>query len=437
MTRDIPANPSSAAGDHNLWQATLPPHATKARLEGPLHVEVAVVGAGVTGLSTALHLAESGMQVAIFEAHEVAHRASGRNGGQIVPGVKVNPEALIARFGESVGGRMIRFCYDTGNIVFDLVERHGIAANAKRAGWIQGSFSEASSKQLEKRAQAINHYGGNVKYLDRDAMRAATGSSFWPSGLQELSAGSVQPLAYVRGLAQAAEALGATLYEHSPVDAIRPNAGGAVLNVNGHEVRARHVVLATDAYTDRLWPAVAQSYVNVASAQIATAPLPEDLRARIMPARAGISETRKITYYCRIDPEGRFVIGGRGRSSDHLDPASRKQLQDAAVARFPELADIEWPYGWACRVGMTMDDLPRVHELAPGIWTAYGYCGRGMAIGTALGRVLRDAIQGASKDGLDYPVTPVKRMPMYPARQLGASMTIGWYRLRDAVGFPG
>lgn len=419
-----------------LWAATTAPRRATSAITGPLCVDVAVVGGGFTGLSAALHLAEAGGNVALFEASEIAHRASGRNGGQVVPGFKPTPAALIKRFGAETATRMMRFGYHSADELFELVERYKIECSPTREGWIQGAFSEASARYLQARAQAINNHGGDARYLDRDAMAAATGSTFWPAGLLERRAGAVHPLAYARGLADAALACGAAIHEHSHVSAITPVAGGVELAVNGHIVRAKQVILATDAYTDRLWPAVAQSYVTVSSAQIATDPLPAALRERIMSHGAGVSETRKITYYCRIDPDGRFVIGGRGHSADTLDPATRAQLQAAAIERFPDLAGVAWAHGWACRVGMTIDDLPRLHQLADGVWTAYGYCGRGVAMGTSLGRVLAQAVRGCDVAQLEFPVTPVSRLPLYPARQLGAALAISWYRLRDSLGYP-
>ena len=419
-----------------LWAATTAARSATPSITGPLSVDVAVIGGGFTGLSAALHLAEAGGNVALFEASEIAHRASGRNGGQVVPGFKPTPAALIKRFGAETATRMMRFGYHSADELFELVERYKIECSPTREGWIQGAFSEASARYLQARARAINNHGGDARYLDRDAMAAATGSTFWPAGLLERRAGAVHPLAYARGLADAAQACGAAIHEHSHVSAITPVAGGVELTVNGHIVRAKQVILATDAYTDRLWPAVAQSYVTVSSAQIATDPLPAALRDRIMSRGAGVSETRKITYYCRIDPEGRFVIGGRGHSADTLDPATRAQLQAAAIERFPQLAEVAWAHGWACRVGMTIDDLPRLHQLADGVWTAYGYCGRGVAMGTALGRVLAQAVRGCDVAQLEFPVTPVSRLPLYPARQLGAALAISWYRLRDSLGYP-
>lgn len=421
----------------SLWAATASARAAGMALQAPLQVDVAVIGGGFTGLSAALHLAQAGVQVALFEAFEVGHRASGRNGGQVVPGFKPLPSALIQRFGEHAARRMMDFGYGCADALFDLVEHHQIDCQPTRNGWLQGAYSPASSDYLARRSREINAHGGSTRYLDRDATRAATGSDYWPSGLLEQSAGAVQPLAYARGLARAAVNLGATLYEHSPVKSIRSAPGGFQLQVNGHAVRARQVIVATDAYTDQLLPQVAQSYVNVASAQIATDPLPAALQHSLLPLRAGVSETRKITYYCRLDPEGRFVIGGRGRHSEHLDASTRAQLRQAACERFPQLSGLTFPHGWACRVGMTIDDLPHLHQLDDGLWTAYGYCGRGVAIGTALGRVLSEAVRGTPAAALDFPVTPVRRLPLYPVRQFSALAALQWYRLRDALGYPG
>lgn len=420
-----------------LWAKTAPAQQPYPQVQTAFSTEFAVIGAGVTGLSAALHLAQAGAQVALFEAFEIAHRASGRNGGQVVPGFKPGPSALIHRFGEASAKRMMRMGYGCADAVFDLIAQHRIDCSPTQNGWIQGAYSSASSAYLKQRAVEINQHGGNVEYLEQDAVFAATGSHYWPSGLREKSAGAVQPLAYARGLAQAAQAAGARLFEHSGVESITAVSGGYELQVNGHCVRARQVILATDAYTDQLRPEVAQSYVNVASAQIATDPLPADLQKALMPMRAGVSETRKITYYCRIDPEGRFVIGGRGRSSNDIDPNTQAQLRKAACERFPQLQEVAFPHGWACRVGMTIDDLPHLHQLGDGLWTAYGYCGRGVAIGTAMGKVLSDAAKGTPAQALDFPVTPVQRLPLYPVRQFSAALAMQWYRMRDAMGYPG
>jgi len=429
------AQPPGQAG--LLWEHTAPNPQVFPEFQGAGKTDVAVIGGGVTGVTAALFLAEAGHKVMLFDAGNIGGRASGRNGGQIVPGLKPAPSELSRRFGAEMARSMLQLAFSGPDVLFSLVDRYRIDCAATRNGWIQAAFSPASSEAVKVRAAELGAWGGRVRLLDREAMEAATGSSFWTAGLCETRAGSVQPLAYLRGLAAAAASHGAALYEHSRVHSVTPSGStGGVLTLADGTVQARNVIIATDAYTDRLWPAIAQSYVSVSSAQIATNPLPSALLEKIIPGRCGLSETRKITYYCRVDAEGRFVIGGRGKKPDHLDEATRTQLRKAAIARFPALSTVDWPYGWACRVGMTLDDLPHLHHLSPGIWSSYGYCGRGMAMGTAMGRLLAKAVSEGDADGLAYPVTPIRRLPFHPLRQSAASLVIGWYRLRDALGCP-
>ncbi|MCW0210310.1 MAG: FAD-binding oxidoreductase, partial [Achromobacter sp.] len=150
----------------SLWAATTPARAASPALAAPLEVDAAVVGGGFTGLSAALHLAQAGFRVALFEAHEIAHRASGRNGGQVVPGFKPGPKALIRRFGADAAARMTRFAYGNADYLFELVDRLRIDCAATRNGWIQGAFSAAYGEYLKRRAQELNAHGGDVEYLD-------------------------------------------------------------------------------------------------------------------------------------------------------------------------------------------------------------------------------------------------------------------------------
>ena len=177
------AGSTPAAPFDTLWGGTHATPEAHAALAAPLEVEVAVIGGGFTGLSAALHAAQAGAQVAVFEAGRVGQRASGRNGGQVVPGFKPLPPALIARFGEDVCRRMVRMAYNVCNELFDLVDRHRIDCAPTCGGWIQGAFSDGSVQTIRERVATINAYGGDVAFLDGDAMREATGSTFWPAGL--------------------------------------------------------------------------------------------------------------------------------------------------------------------------------------------------------------------------------------------------------------
>ena len=419
-----------------LWEATagawhgFPPLAQGRRCD------VAVVGGGFTGLSAALASAQGGARVTLVEAGTIGCRASGRNAGQVVPGLKPRADRVVAAFGSERGRRMLDFAHAAADRTFDLITRHGIDCDPTRNGWIQGAFSPFAREDLLQRSEINALHGGNVEFLDERRVAALTGSRFHHGGMLERGAGAVHPLKLARGLARAASAAGAVLHEGTRATSIEPTGATWSVTTDAGQLVADRVILATDAYTDRLWPRLTQSLINVTSAQLATAPLPPALLAQILPARAGVSETRKITYYYRIDPEGRFVIGGRGPSDDGLDRATIQRIARAAVERFPQLQGMPWEHGWSCRVAMTLDDMPHVHELAPGAWTAVGYCGRGVAMAVSLGEMLAGLALGKRADDAAYPLTPLRRVPLHPLRQPGAAAAIMYYRMKDRLGLP-
>ena len=404
---------------------------------GVRRCRVAVVGGGFTGLSAALHLAERGADVVLLEAGRIGHGASGRNGGQAIPGMKTDPAVLRERYGAEQAGRMLRFGFTAADHVFDLVERLGIACQPTRNGWIQTAVTAAGRERLLRRGEALTAAGAAVRFLDAAEVAQATGSHHYFGGLDEVGGGAVQPLALACGLARAAARAGASLHEQTPVTGMHPDGAGWRLSLGGQgEVRADAVVVAADVYVDRLLQSQAASMLEVASAQIATAPLPPGLLAKILPKRAGVSESRKLTIYCRISPDGRFLIGGRGRRTAEVGRATIGQLQRAARERFPDLAGVPWEYAWHGRVGLTPDDAPRLCTPAPGLWTAYGFGGRGVALSVRFGPTLADAALGRPAAELDYPVTPLAAIAWHAFSAPAVSAGILWHRLRDALGHP-
>lgn len=421
-----------------LWEATTAgPGAGCRALQDNIRCDVAVVGGGFTGLSAALALAGRGLRVAVMEAGCIGSMASGRNGGQIVPGLKPRADRIIARFGTERGKRMLDFAHRAADRAFDLIARHRIDCEVSRKGWVQSAFSRRSRDDLRERAHINAQHGADVEFIDESRIFSMVGSQISFGGLIERRAGSVHPLKFARGLAQAAQGCGVDVYEATRALSIesRGTQCWRIATEKGG-VEAGQVILATDGYTDRLWPRVSQSLVNVTSVQLATAPLPPALLESILPARAGVSETRKITFYYRIGPQGRFVIGGRGALDDGVDETTVARIRRAAVERFPELSGIEWEHAWSGRVAMTVDDIPHVHNLAPGIWTAVGYCGRGVALAIALGEQLAALAAGDRPEDVHYPVTPLRRIPFYPIRQPVAVAAMTYYSIKDRLGLP-
>ena len=402
----------------------------------PATCDVAIVGGGFTGLSTALSLARRGVRTLLLEAGDLAAQASGRNGGQVVPGLKPHPDHLVQRVGMPAAARMMRFANSAADYTFGLIEQFAIDCAPTRNGWIQCAITTAARHRLHARVRALTRWGAPVEALSAADMAQATGSRYYTGGYIELGAGAVHPRKFALGLAAAARAAGATLHGGAPVRALAPDDQGWILQVPQGRIQARGVVLATDAYTGKLYTPLSRSMLSVSSAQAATEPLPPHLLGQILPRGAGVSEARKLTVYCRISPDGRFLIGGRGTTGDRADAGAVQRLRAAAEQRFPMLAEVRWDAVWAGRVTLTLDDVPHLHNPAPGLWTASGYGGRGVALAVRFGPTLADAVTGTASAHLDYPVTPLRPLPWHAVRGPAVRTAIHWHRLRDAVGLP-
>ena len=238
----------------SLYAETARPAAPTPPLDGDKRVAVAVVGGGFTGLSAALHLAEAGADVAVLEAQEPGWGASGRNGGQVNPGLKHDPDAIEADFGPDLGARMVAMSGDAPNVVFDLIRRHQITCEAMQGGTLRAAFSRRSAAAVRTSAAQGARRGGPVTVLEGDAIAAATGARRYICAMLDRRGGQVNPLGYARGLAQAAMQAGAAVHGATPVTAMRRNGGEWHVATPTGTVRAEHVVLATNGYTDDLWP---------------------------------------------------------------------------------------------------------------------------------------------------------------------------------------
>jgi len=272
----------------SLWAATATPAISYPRLGAELLADCVVVGGGFTGLSTALHLANRGLKAVLIEANEPGWGASGRNGGQVIPGLKLDPAELRAKFGEERGRRLTATVGATADLVFDLVEQHGIECNARRTGWIQGAPGPKGFAEVHKRAEQWAALGADVAVLDRDEVRARVGGGDYVGAFLDRRGGTINPLSYARGLARAAAAAGASVHGDSP--AIRLERIGQRWKVSTPtgSVTASHAVLCTNGYTDRLWPGLAQTVVPLLSSVVATEPLSDNLRQVILPGREGV-----------------------------------------------------------------------------------------------------------------------------------------------------
>jgi len=416
-----------------LWAATAPPAPPTPPLDADVRADVCIVGGGYCGLSAALHLAQAGLRAVVLEAREPGWGASGRNGGQVIPGLKYDPDALDTLLPGEAGRRLTAFAGSTADVVFDLIEQHAMDVPHARAGWIQGAHTEAGLAEAQSRAAQWAARGAPVAVLDRAEAAALLGTDRYLGGWIDRRGGAIQPLAFARGLTRAALAAGAAIHGDTPATRLeRVGSGWRVHTGRGPAVRAPHVLLATNGYTGNLLPRLPRTVIAVNSFQIATARLSDNVRRSILPEGQVSSDTRKLLLYFRQDHQGRLLMGGRGPIREPRGAADWAHLERVAAKLFPQIGGTPIEYRWAGRVAVTRDFLPHLHEPEPGLIADIGCMGRGVGLQTALGAAIARYIQSGDPSCLPFPARPIRPIPFHALRRVFVAATIARYRLNDA-----
>lgn len=427
MTAAPPLPPS-------LYAATARPAPITLPLDGDVRADVLVIGAGFTGLSTALHLAETGARVIVLEAGEPGWGASGRNGGQVNPGLKPDPDEVERDFGPDLGGRMVRFAWGAPEMTFRLIRRWQIECDARQGGTLRAAYQPRHADGVRRSAEQGMRRGLPVTLLEHDAARKATGHDRYLAIMLDASGGDVQPLDYARGLAGAAQRAGATIHGGTRVIALTRDGATWRATTPTGTVRADKVVLGTNGYTDDLWPGLRRSVVPVFSSIAATAPLAPDVVAGIMPHRGSLYESGHITVYLRVDQAGRLLIGGRGPQRPIGDHGPVRYLIRYAERLWPRLRGAAWTHGWNGQLAMTKDHYPHIHEAAPGLYACLGYNGRGVALSTAMGGEIARLATGTPARDIAMPVTPIRPIAFHGFWRLGVMAKVMEGRIRDRFG---
>ncbi|SFU46849.1 FAD-binding oxidoreductase [Pseudomonas sp. OV546] len=415
----------------SLWSATAPSVVPTPALSESVKVDVAIVGAGYTGLSTALHLAERGVSVCVLEANEPGWGASGRNGGQVNPTLKYDPEQLVQMYGPERAEPLISTVSNSADQVFRLIEKHGIDCAPVRKGWMQVSYTEKGVAGLHARADQWARRGVPVQRLNATAVASRMGSDAFAGGWLDGRAGAIQPLAYARGLVGAALAAGVRIHGHSAVTGLhRQGSGWQLQTANGAQVTADQVVLATNGYSGNLWPGMAQSILAANSFIVATKPLKGHAVDSILPGQETVSTAQRLLLYFRKDSHGRLLMGGRGLFNDPTSPTDFAHLERSLALLFPQLGPLEFEYRWAGRIAITRDFMPHVHQPAPGLTLALGCNGRGIALCTSLGQQLAVKLCDSQAE-FAYPVTPLQRLPMHGLQRFYIGAGVAWYSVLD------
>lgn len=391
---------------HGLWERTAPPAPPTSALRESTAADVVIVGGGYTGLAAALFLAEAGVRCVLLEAVEIGFGASGRNVGLINGGLWVMPDDVAGVLGAEHGERCLALLSNAPLLVRDVVERRGIACELERSGTLHLAVGGHGLEELRTRHRQWTARGAPLRLLDADETRRRTGSDAYAGALFDPRAGTLQPLAYARGLAAAAIAAGARIHTGSPAVSTERRGAAWQVRTAGGSVTADWIVVATDAYSQGPWQIVRDEQVRLPYFNLATAPLSGDLRASILPGGEGCWDTREILSSFRMDQSGRLVFGSVGalrNTGQVIHPAwARRALRRI----FPRLGHVAFETGWYGQIGMTSDAVPRFHRFAENVIGFSGYNGRGIAPGTAFGQVLAGYVMGRVGDGeLPLPLT--------------------------------
>lgn len=416
------------------YAATATPLAPFPPLEGAAAADVCVIGGGYTGLSAALHLAQKGLSVVLLEAHRVGFGASGRNGGQVGSGQRLEQDVLERMLGKPDARRLWDMSQDAKALIRSLIADHAMPVTfhpgVAHACWHDGEVAH-SRANAEKLAREYDY--PLVEPLDRDGIAALTGSTAYRGGDIDHGAGHIHPLNFALGLATAAAAAGVRIYEASEVTGIEPGPPHRVILPRA-EVIADHVILACNGYLGGLDPQIAARVMPINNFIIATEPLGPEYDS-ILPENPAVADSKFVVNYWRRSDDGRLLFGG-GESYGYRFPRDIAALvRKPMLAVYPQLRDARIDYAWGGTLAITMSRLPCFYRPAANMLSASGYSGHGVALATLAGRVMAEAVAGQAGSFDLLAKLPMARFPGGPAlRSPLLALAMTWYALRDRFG---
>jgi gamma-glutamylputrescine oxidase len=403
------------------------------RLQGRERVDVAILGAGFTGLSAAIELAQAGMQVAVVEAVTAGSGASGRNGGQVIFGYSCEQSKIAALLGRSEAKRLFDWSLEGVRLVHERCARFGIDAQWRPGHAHQPIRARHVRELRELQADLADNYGYPLEWWERERQREVLASDRYLGALYDAGSGHLQPLAYVRGLARAALSLGVRVYEDSPVLGLQPGAK-PVLRTGAGEVEADFVVLAGNALMEGIAPAVEAKVMPVGTYIGATPPLGEERARALIGNGMAAADINWALDYFRIGADTRLLFGGRASYSTLPPPNLRGTMQRRMRRVFPQLRDVPIERVWGGLIDISRNRAPHWGRLQPNVYFAQGFSGHGVAATGLAGRVIAEAIRGQAERLDVYARIPHRDFPggrVFRTPLLVAAMAA--FKLRDAL----
>lgn len=405
-----------------LWNMTAPNIDAYSQMSSDTQAAVCIIGGGYTGLSAAIHLAEKGVKVVLLESQTIGSGGSGKSVGLVNAGTWARPDDLNISLGEVAGERLTQALGQAPSLVFDLIKRYDIDAQATQAGNLHMAHNAKGEIDVDIRYEQLRRRGANVEVLTGSKCHEYCGTTSINKALLDHRAGTINPLAYVRGLAKVATNLGVTIYEHSGVEALEKVDGHWYARTAKARVKSERVIIATNAYSEGEWTEIAKTFYLVYYYQIASEPLSGEAAERILPYKTGAWDTRLALSSFRRDDDNRLLLGTVGGMQ--MKPKSFYQAWANAVQKsyYPDLPAFNWQYEWCGSFGFTQDHIFRVMEPDEGLLTATAYNGRGITTGTLMGKCFAEYILTGNRDSIPIPFKTLEEAKI-PFGSLKSSFT--------------
>jgi glycine/D-amino acid oxidase-like deaminating enzyme len=418
--------------ERNYWLTTVEMPRAEASPLLPENADVAVIGAGFTGLSAAHTLAKRGAKVAVLESETIGWGASSRNGGMVLTGMKLGVNQLISRYGRELAQRMYAASLASIDCVEQIVREEGIECDFSRSGHLEVACKQKHFDDYARQAEVIaREFNHELRVVERQDLSAEIGSNIYFGGMvDEVSAG-LNPARYGAGLASAAIKAGAEIFEHARVESLeresRHGEAGWKLTTAQGRLWARDVFVGTSGYTGRATPALQKKIIPIGSFIITTEILPEKLARELSPRNRMIYDSKNYLYYYRLTPDGRMLFGGRAAFFPENDQTVRRSaeiLRRGMIDVYPQLSDAKLEYVWGGTLDFAFDIMPHAGQI-DGMYYAVGYAGHGVAMATYQGQKMAELIAAQATAG-EKPENPFVGIP-FPGAPLGLYNGTPWF----------
>jgi len=384
-------------------------------LQEDIRVDTCIIGAGFSGLSCALHLAQMGKNVCVIDAHRVGWGASGRNGGQLGSGQRLGQLELENAVGKKAALKLWNLAEDSKELVKSLIKSHNIDC-AIKPGIIHANHRARFNKHSKLEVQNLNEEYGycSIRYLNEDECRERVGSDAYFGGTLDIGSAHLNPLKYVLGLAKAAQNAGANLYEQTRALAIEYGKNITV-KTDQHVIKADHLVFACNGYLGDLEATIGKKVMPINNFVVATKPLTQALASSIIRDDVAVADSKFVVNYFRLSEDRRLLFGG-GESYGYRFPADIKSfVRKPLIKIFPQLSDIQLDYGWGGTLAITMSRLPHFSQLHDNVRYISGYSGHGVGMATLSGKLAAHSICGVGESFDVFKRIESKSFPGGPA----------------------